>query len=600
MTTLLLTRDAVALQHTWDLSSIYHTPTDWDRAYQSLEEALSELAQFQGRLGESPTTLLAWFQTYERLGDPLSKMLLYASCSFDTDTTNQDAAARLGRVRSLLARFQAAIAFVGPELLQIDLALLDDWYTTEPALAHYRHYLADVQRQRAHLRSAAVEDVLALASEPLVTPWTTYSTLSNGDLTFAPASDSNGQSHTVAQGNFEELLCSPDRTLRESTWNSFADGFLQLKNTFAALFVGNVQHNVFIARARKYPNALTASLDRSNLPVAVYNNVIDACNRHLHIWHRYWEIRRRALGLSQIEAHDIFAPLIAQEPHVPYEQAVDWICAGIEPLGPDYVAVARAGLTHERWVDIYPNQGKRGGAYANHAYGVHPYILTNYTPNLMGMSTLAHELGHAMHSYLTNQTQTFIYIEYTIFVGEIASNFNQALVRAHLLNQSDDPAFQIAIIEEGMRNFYRYLFLMPILSQFEEQIHRQVENHQTPTAATMGELLTELFRRGYGPAVKLDEPRVGITWAQFQHMYMNFYVFQYASGIAAANALADRVLAGEPDALENYLDFLKAGNSRYSLDALKRAGVDMLQPEAMDRGFAVLEKLVDRLDQLIT
>lgn len=599
MATKLPKRSEVPVERTWDLGSIYPTVADWERACAALDSELPTLARFRGRLTESAAVLREWFETSSRIGAEVNKAVVYARLSFDVDTTNQEAAALNGRAQGLHARFAAASAFAEPELLAAGPEVFERFIEEEPALEIYRHYLDNLFRQRDHVRSGEVEELLASAGEPLGAPWNAYTSLADGDLRFAPARGSDGQEHPVARGTIVELLHSPDRALRRSAYESYADGFLSVKNTMAALISGNVRANVFRARARRYPSALEASLAANNIPLAVFENVIDAANRHLPIWHRYWEVRRRALGLERFEPPDVFAPLAGRSPDVPFEQAVDWICEGMAPLGEEYVSAMRRGLLEERWVDIEPNQGKRGGAYSSGSYGTRPFILMSYTGGLSSMSTLAHELGHSMHSYLTRRHQPFVYSRYSLFVAEVASNFNQALVRAHLLRQSDDRDFQIAVIEEAMQNFHRYLFVMPILAQFERRIHEQVEAGQALTADGMTALLADLFRRGYGPAAAIDEAREGIQWAQFPHLYMNFYVYQYASGIAAANALADALLAGEAGAAERYLAFLRAGGSLYPLDALRLAGIDMSTPEPMDRAFGVLEGFVARLEALV-
>ncbi len=599
MTATLPARAAVPQSSTWDVASMFASPADWEAAYRALDQQIPALSQQQGQLTQSAAALLQWFELSERLEQMLRALYVYAHLQFDTETINQEHAARLGQAQSMRARFAAATAFARPELLAMDAALIDRFMRDEPALQIYRHFFDDLQRQRAHTRSTEIEEVLAQASAPLNTPYNTYQILSDGELAFGSVAGTDGQQQQVAQGTIDDLLRSPDRALRRAAWNAYADGFLRVKNTMAALMAGNVQTSVFSARVRRYASAREAALSVGNIPVAVYDTVIDACNRHLPIWHRYWDIRRRALGLEQMEPCDIFAPLTSEPPDVSYDQAVEWIASGMAPLGADYVRVARAGLTSERWVDIYPNQAKRGGAYSSGTYGSHPFILMSYSSGLDSLSTLAHELGHSMHSYLSWSSQPFIYSDYTIFVAEVASNFNQALTRAYLLEQNSERNFQIAVLEEAMRNFHRYLFLMPILAQFELHMHEQVEQNRALTADAMSAYLVELLKRGYGPAVAVDEAREGITWAQFPHMYANFYVYQYASGIAAANALADRVLAGEPNAAEQYLQFLKAGGSLYPLDALKLAGIDLTSPEPMDRAFGVLAGFVERLDQLL-
>ena len=592
-------REDVPLEYTWDLESMYPSPEAWEEAFNNLERALPQLASLQGRLGESPASLKAYFELFERLGPEMYKLYNYAGRRFDVDTTNQANAARVSRAQGLAARFMAAIAFAEPELLALTPETINQFMAEEPALKRYRHYFDNLMRLKPHVRSAEVEAVMAQASDALSTPANIYTVLANADLKFGDARTSKNRRVQVAQGNIDELLSSPDRTLRKSAWERFADGFLSMKNTFAEIMAGKVKATVLRARVHNYPDSLSAALAPSNIPAQVFHNVIDACNRHLDIWHRYWEVRRRALGLEKMEVCDVFAPL-AKPPRVTYKQAVRWIVEGLRPLGTAYVRAVKRGLTTERWVDVYPNLGKRDGAYSAGSYGTKPYIFMSYSEQgLSSLSTLAHEIGHSMHTLLTCQSQPFIYSEYSIFAAEVTSNFNQALVRAHLLKLDRGRDFEIAVVQEAMDNFHRYLFLMPINAQFEHWMHTTVEQGGALTADAMSAKLVELFRRGYGDAVALDEPRVGVTWMQFSHFFADYYVWQYASGISAANALADAVLSGEPGVVARYLDFLKAGSAMYPLDALKMAGIDMTQPEPLDRAFQVLARFVSRLEQLV-
>jgi len=592
-------REDVPLEYTWDLESMYPSPEAWEEAFNNLERALPQLASLQSRLGESPASLKAYFELFERLGPEMYKLYNYAGRRFDVDTTNQANAARVSRAQGLAARFMAAIAFAEPELLALTPETINQFMAEEPALKRYRHYFDNLMRLKPHVRSAEVEAVMAQASDALSTPANIYTVLANADLKFGDARTSKNRRVQVAQGNIDELLSSPDRTLRKSAWERFADGFLSMKNTFAEIMAGKVKATVLRARVHNYPDSLSAALAPSNIPAQVFHNVIDACNRHLDIWHRYWEVRRRALGLEKMEVCDVFAPL-AKPPRVTYKQAVRWIVEGLRPLGAAYVRAVKRGLTTERWVDVYPNLGKRDGAYSAGSYGTKPYIFMSYSEQgLSSLSTLAHEIGHSMHTLLTCQSQPFIYSEYSIFAAEVTSNFNQALVRAHLLKLDRGRDFEIAVVQEAMDNFHRYLFLMPINAQFEHWMHTTVEQGGALTADAMSAKLVELFRRGYGDAVALDEPRVGVTWMQFSHFFADYYVWQYASGISAANALADAVLSGEPGVVARYLDFLKAGSAMYPLDALKMAGIDMTQPEPLDRAFQVLARFVSRLEQLV-
>lgn len=451
------------------------------------------------------------------------------------------------------------------------------------------------------MRSTEVEEVMAQAGEVLITPSNTYTMLANADLKFADARTSKKKKIQVAQSNIDELLSSPDRELRRTAWESYSDGFLGMKNTFTEVMSGKVKGAVFRARVANYPDVLTSSLSPNNIANAVYHNVIDACNRNVGIWHRYWDIRRRALKLGdeKMQVFDVFAHL-AKPPKVTYKQSAKWIVDGLKPLGKKYADAVRKGIIHDRWVDIYPNAGKRDGAYSAGTFGTKPFIFMSYSDQGLGsLSTLAHEIGHSMHTLLSCQTQPYVYSNYSLFAAEVASNFDQALVRAHLLDLGKGREFEIAIIQEAMDNFHRYLFLMPINSQFEHWMHTHVESGEALTADAMSAKLVELYKNGYGDAVQVDEARVGVTWMQFSHFYADYYVWQYASGISAANALADAVLKKEQGFVDRYLAFLKAGSSMYPIEALNMAGIDMTTPEPMDRAFKVLEGFVDRLEKLV-
>jgi oligoendopeptidase F len=468
----------------------------------------------------------------------------------------------------------------------------------EPKLAVYRHYFDMLRRRKEHVRSPDVESLLAMVSDALDTPRNTHSLLADADLHYGSV-ETDGGPVEVAAGTLGALLRDTDINVRKTAWENYADGFLAHKNTFASCIAGGVKRDVFYARARNYPTALEAALAQTHIPREVYDNILETSQRKLPVWHRYWSVRRRALGLDMLHPYDIFAPIAKEQPTLSYEQSVEMICEGMGPLGEEYCAPMRKGMLEDRWVDVYPNQGKRAGAYSSGFYGTNPFILMSYTNNLESMSTLAHEIGHSMHSYLSRQNQPQVYARYGIFAAEVASNFNQAMVRSNLLKNNQDPQFQISVIEEAMYNFHRYFFLMPILARFELEIHTRVERGEALTADSMIKLMADLFREGYGPEMEIDEPRVGITWAQFStHMYLNFYVYQYATGIAAATALASKVVNEGPQAADSYMKFLSSGGSMYPLDLLKVAGVDMTSPEPVESAFDVLEGYVERLEQL--
>ncbi len=593
-------RSAIAREHTWDPTSVFATDEDWEQAITQVQGRLPELAAFRGRLAEGPATLADYLQAAEQVVGGVGKIIVYANMFYSVDTADQAAAAKRDRAQALSARAGATMAFAEPELLAIGGETLRRWMEAEPRLAQYAMYFSKIERRRAHIRSAEVEELLRQTAEPFGAASSTHGILANAELRFEPAHTEGGEQIAIGQGNINALLTHSDREVRRSAWQHYADAHLALKNTIANCFATGIKQNVFAARARQYDSALEAALHPNFIPVEVFHRLIETYRRHLPTWHRYWRIRRRALGYDKLYVYDTKAPLTASPPTVPFQQAAEWIAAGMQPLGEEYVGILRRGLHEQRWVDIYPNQGKRAGAFSMGVPGTHPFILMSYNDDLFSLSTLAHELGHSLHKHYTCATQPFVYANYGLFVAEVASNFNQALVRAHLLDRSDDPSFQIAVIEEAMANFHRYFFIMPTLARFELVAHERVEQGEALTADGLIALMADLFAEGYGDEVVMDAERVGSTWAQFAtHMYANFYTYQYATGISGAHALAAKVLAGEPNAADNYLAFLKAGSSLYPLDALKLAGVDMTTPEPVERAFGVLAGLVDRLERLV-
>lgn len=591
-------REELEKKYTWNLDTIFPTLDAWQAEAKRMQEELPRLETFKGRLADSAAKLLEYFKTAEAVSVPVAKLFVYSTMWSDTDTANQEALALRDQARGIFASALAAASFAEPELLTMPQEKLEAFMAEEPGLQQYRHYFEMLRRRAEHVRSSEVEQLLAMASDVLDTPRSAHAVLADADLDYGKVDTQDGPVE-VAGGTLGALLRNPDIEVRRKAWEQYADGYLSAKNTFASLLSGGVKRDVFMARARNYPSAVEAALQQAFIPRAVYDNMLDTARRKLPVWHRYWSVRRRILGLDMLHPYDVFAPLAKEEQTLSFEESVEMICKGMSPLGNEYVEPMRRGLLQERWVDVLPNQGKRSGAYSSGTFGTNPFILMSYVGDLESMSTLAHELGHSMHSYFSRQTQPFIYSRYGLFVAETASNFNQAMVRGSLLNENKDPQFQIAVIEEAMYNFHRYFFIMPILARFELEIHTRVEHGKALTADRMIELMADLFREGYGPEVEVDTERVGSTWAQFSiHMYLNFYVYQYATGISAANALAAGILAGNEGAAENYKKFLKAGGSVYPLDALKLAGVDMTSPEPVERAFGVLEGYIDRLEKL--
>ncbi len=592
-------RSAIPAESTWNASSVFPSVEAWDAAFQQVAADLDMLDGWRGHLADGPAVAADALAARDDLMARMGKIMTYAMLAQAVDTGDAAATRMASRAQGLFGQVLGAIAFVAPELLAVGGETLQRWLGEEPRLAVYAHYIDDLLRRAAHLRSGEVEQLLGLAADPFGGTYQVVDMLMNADMKFAAATGEDGDARPVSHTTMIDLMLGADRTARRTAWESYYDGFLALKNTFAGTLVTSIKQNVFRMRVRSYPSTLEANLSAMNLPTSVFHNLIATFRQNLPTWHRYFAVRQRALGVEALQPYDMWAPLTAQRPQIPFRMAVDWICDGLAPLGDDYVRAMRRGCLEERWIDLLPNKGKVGGAFSAGTHGTHPFIVMSYREDTMSMSTLAHELGHSMHSYLTWQHQPVIYGDYSMFVAEVASNFHQAMLRAHLLAHNPDPMFQLSVIEEAMFNFYRYFFIMPTLARFELETHERIERGEGLNADDMIELMADLYAEGFGPGVALDRKRVGMTWATFPHLYEDYYVFQYATGIAAAHALAQRILDGEPGAATAYRQFLQAGASRYPLDALRLAGADLTQPEPVDRAFDIMAGLVDRLEALI-
>ena len=592
-------RAEIPVEETWNLESIFPNVEAWEAGLKETQALIPGIADFQGKLSEGPEKLLIAFKAVETLQRNAMKVMVYAMLGSSADTTDQASLARGGQGQSTMVKAGAAVAFLEPELLDIGFETLRKWMEEEPKLAVYAHYFETLEREQKHVRSQEVEEVIAMAGEPMNTARGAYNAITNADLKFKKAKSSNRGKLDVGQSSIDGLITHEDRKVRKTAWKSYADGYLAYRNTIAAIQQGGFQNDVFRMRARHYNSSLEASLEPNNIPPEVFHNLIEVFKKNLPTWHKYWRIRRKALGYKKFHVYDIKAPLMENKPVVPFDQAVEWICEGMAPLGEEYVHILKDGSTINRWVDRAVNKGKRQGAFSWGTYDTQPFIMMSYANDLFSLSTLAHELGHSMHSYYTRATQPFVYGNYSLFVAEVASNFNQAMVRDYLFKTQTDPAFQLGLIEEAMANFHRYFFIMPTLARWELEMHERVEEGAPVNAKIFTDRCAELFKEGYGDEVEYDHERIGITWAQFGHMYMNFYVYQYATGISGAQALVDNVLTGKEGAVEKYLGFLKAGGSVYPLDALKTAGVDMTNPEPVEKAFAVLADIVDRLEDLV-
>ncbi|MCB0101309.1 MAG: oligoendopeptidase F [Anaerolineales bacterium] len=597
----ILSRNKVNKKYTWNAESVFKSSKQWEAALKALIKDLPNVKKFAGKLGQSPEMLLKGLKAVEGVSLKAYTVFMYAQFLYAVDTTNQEAAGMVGKAQGMMGQVGAAVSFLNPELLKIGEKKLDTWMKKNAKLAVYRQNFDDLFRQQAHVRSAEVEEILGMVGDPFSGAQNSTSMLVNADFKFDPAVDSKGKKIEITQGNFySTLLEHPDRKVRESSFNNYHDKHIEFKNTLATNLSTSISANVFNMRARKFNSTLSASLFANNVPEAVFHNLINTFKKKLPVWHRYFEIKRKALKLRDFQYYDVWAPLAQKSTPISFEKAVDYISDSLTPLGNEYVSALRQGCLKDRWVDSTVNVGKMNGAFSYGSPETHPFIMMSYTNDIGSMSTLAHELGHSMHSYLSWKNQPFAYSGYSLFVAEVASNFNQAMMRGHLLKTVKDPNFLIGLIEEAVSgNFFRYFFQMPILARFELETHQRAERGEPLTADSMMNLMADLFSEGFGPKVKIDRPRVGMVWSTFSHLFADYYVYQYATGISGAHALSGRILRGEPNSAEDYLGFLTSGSSRYPLDVLNSAGVDLTKPKAVEETFAVMEGYIDRLEELV-
>ena len=595
-----LRREEVPEEQRWNAASVFPSPDAFEATMRSLGERIARAESFEGTLARGPERVAEWLVFADDLRADYGKLHVYAGMAYSVDTNDREATRRYERVRALGGRVAAATAFAGPELLAIGADTLQRWVAEHEALSDHGHWVDRLAKQEPHTRSVEMETLLGGLVAPFQSATQAHGVLANAELPFADAEDGAGEPHEITQANVRTLLQSRDRTLRRTTYERYADAHLRFQSTMAQVLSTGVRQNNLVAETRRYPSALHAALEPEDLPLSVFTSLLDAFRDNLDTWHAFWRVKRRMLGVDELHPWDVHAAMTPEQPSISFETSIAWLADALAPLGDEYLAVMRRGSLEERWVDRAPNRGKRMGAFSSGVQGTHPFIMMSYSDDVFGMSTLAHELGHSMHSYFTFRHQPPVYARYSLFVAEVASNFNQAMLRAHLFERfPDDRNLQIALIDEAMANFYRYFLVMPTLARFELEIHERAARGEALGSDELNALMADLFAEAYGDAVVMDRDRVGITWAQFHtHLYSRFYVYQYATGISGAHALARGIQRGEPEAADRYLAFLRAGGSKFPLDALRDAGVDLTGPGPVKETFGVLRDLVDRLDTL--
>ncbi|AGB14736.1 oligoendopeptidase F [Halovivax ruber XH-70] len=586
-------REEVPAEHTWDLSRIFDSPDDWRDAYDDVADRLDELTAYEGETATDAATLLETLETRDDLMREVERVATYAQMRRDEDTSDQERQAMAARAESLVADAQSAASFVEPEVQELTTDEFESYVDEEPDLERYRQYVDDVLRMKPHTRSPEVEELLADFGEVTGTAGNVYSMLANADMTFPTVEDPDGEDVEITQSNFVNLLKRPDRDFRERVYEAYFEEWGDVRNTVSTAYAKSVTADVRMAEARNYETAREASLDDANVPVEVYDTLVDTVNDNLDALHRHAELKQAALDVDELRPWDLYMPLTGGEgPEIPYDEACEHVIEAVAPLGEDYQARLAEGL-ESRWVDVYENEGKRAGAYSGGTYDTEPFVLMNYQDDVASMYTLAHELGHSLHSDNTRTNQPYVYSNYELFVAEVASTVNEALLTEHLLETVEDPEFRVHILNEFLERVRSTLFRQTLFAEFEHRAHELEEAGEPLTADRFDELFGDLKARYYEPAV-LDD-HIAREWMRIPHFYRAFYVYQYSTGISAALALVDDIVADGDEAAADYLEFLRLGSREYPLDLLEIAGVDMRSPEPVERA---IDRYADRLDEL--
>src|SRR6266516_281834 len=560
-------RAEIPVEFTWNLESIFPTNDDWERDYQALQQRLPELEALAGTLAQRGQALLTVLQKRDEIYEKLEHLYVYASMRKDEDTTNSTYQGMADRAVQLYVRTSTVSSFIEPEILALPQATLDQFVQETPGLAIYGQQLHDLNRKRAHIRSAEIEAVLAAAGEMAEGPGSVFTMIDNADLKLPTIKDEEGEEVELTKGNYQLFIRSTNRQVRKDVFEGLHRTFLKQRNTIASTLAAQVKADIFYTMQHKYSSCRERALARYNIPVSVYDNLVETVSERIPLLNRYLKLRKRVLQLDQLHMYDLYVPIVEEtREEISYQQACDTVVKALTPLGENYVSVLKQGLA-QRWIDVFETLGKRGGAYSGGAYGTQPFILLNYQNNRDSMYTLAHELGHSMHSYYTRKYQPYQYGDYTIFVAEVASTLNEGLLTEHLLKTTSDRALRLAILNHSLEGF-------------------------------RGALFHALNEKYYGGETFIDD-LIDIEWARIPHFYSSFYVYQYSTGISAASALVQQILHEGKPAVERYLKFLSSGSSDYSIELLKKAGVDMSSPQPVRQALQLFESHLSQMEDLM-
>ncbi len=587
-------RSEVDEAHTWELSSLFESDDEWEVSFDDASDALDEIRAFEGRVTTDAATLLDALEVYERVMREVAQVTTYARLRRDEDTRDDAGQAMATRAQSLSAEASSAASFLEPELQSLDRDTLESYLDDEPALETYEHYLDDVLRMKAHTRSAEVEELLADLSEVTGASGEVYNMLANADMTFPSVEDPDGDDVEITLNNFTTLQRRADREFRREVYEAFYDEWETVRNSVATAYRKSVKADEKLASARRYDSAREASLDGPNIPEAVYDTLIDTVRDTLGPLHRHAELKREVIDADELRMWDLYVPLVGGEsPEIPWEDAREYVIDAVAPLGAAYQSRMAEGLD-SRWVDVYETRGKQSGAYSSGTYDSQPYILLNYQDDVESLYTLAHELGHSMHSELASDAQPYVYADYTIFIAEIASTVNETLLTHHLLDAVDDERLRRHVLNEYLERIRSTLYRQTMFAEFEHRAHERSAAGEPLTADRLDDLYAELKGTYYEPAVVDD--RIPREWMRIPHFYRAYYVFQYATGISAAVALVDQIRDEGDPAAERYRDFLSRGSSAYPLELLDDAGVDMRDSRPIEAALAEYNRFLDEFE----